>query len=100
MFVTHAGFNSVRESLEYGVPMVTIPLFAEQPHNAARCAQMSVARNVRLPDATPSKLLEAFRDVMGTPSYRERAKDLSDQIAVLPPLETLVKDLVDGLTVR
>lgn len=95
LFVTHAGFNSVRESLEHGVPMVTVPLFAEQPHNAMQCEHAGVARSVRLPEATPNVLLEAFRQVLDDPSYQRRADALRDRMAALPPLKVLVEDLVD-----
>lgn len=33
-FVTHCGWNSTLESIWYGVPMATWPLYAEQPMNA------------------------------------------------------------------
>ena len=40
LFVTHAGYSSVREALTAGVPMVCLPLFADQPHNAARVEEL------------------------------------------------------------
>lgn len=34
-FVTHAGANSLYEAAYHAVPVVAIPIFADQPHNAA-----------------------------------------------------------------
>jgi UDP:flavonoid glycosyltransferase YjiC (YdhE family) len=35
-FVSHCGWNSILESLWYGVPIVTLPIYAEQQLNAFR----------------------------------------------------------------
>ncbi|MFD1052630.1 glycosyltransferase, partial [Kibdelosporangium lantanae] len=40
VFLAHAGFSGVRESLAAGTPMVALPLFADQPENATRVADL------------------------------------------------------------
>ncbi|KAK6049021.1 hypothetical protein COOONC_13474 [Cooperia oncophora] len=34
LFITHGGMNSILESMNYGKPMVVLPLFADQQMNA------------------------------------------------------------------
>lgn len=33
-FITHAGYNSIGESIASGTPLVTVPLFGDQPRYA------------------------------------------------------------------
>lgn len=37
-FITHAGWNSILEAICFGVPMVAMPVFSEQPTNA-KCVE-------------------------------------------------------------
>ncbi|KAL0906946.1 hypothetical protein M5K25_025482 [Dendrobium thyrsiflorum] len=48
-FVTHGGWNSILESLWYGVPMVTWPMYAEQHLNAFKMAtEMGLAAEMAM----------------------------------------------------
>ncbi|MCE6998177.1 glycosyl transferase [Saccharothrix sp. S26] len=57
VFVSHAGMNSVMESLHHGVPLVTVPQIPEQRAIAARAAELGVG--VALEDETPDGLRAA-----------------------------------------
>ncbi|MFI9011037.1 macrolide family glycosyltransferase [Actinosynnema sp. NPDC053489] len=56
-FVSHAGMNSVMESLYHGVPFVAVPQIPEQRAVAARAAELGVG--VTLEDQTPEGLRAA-----------------------------------------
>ncbi len=70
IFVTHAGANSVIESMYYGVPMVLIPQQPEQQIHAQRVVEMGLG--VMLGRAmSATTLREAVERVAHDPAYRE-----------------------------
>jgi UDP:flavonoid glycosyltransferase YjiC (YdhE family) len=89
-FVTHGGFNSVKESLSEGVPMVVVPITADQPYSAARCAALGVGRAIEAGERSAAAVQEAVRDVLADARYRARARDLQAQMAQLPGAEEVV----------
>lgn len=54
--VSHGGSGSVIGALAYGLPMVLLPMGADQPYNAARCAQLGVAQVLDAVEATPESV--------------------------------------------
>ena len=64
--------------------MVAIPLGADQPLNAARCAALGVAQVLDAVEATPAMVREAVAAVLDNAGYRVRAEALRDEIAALP----------------
>jgi UDP:flavonoid glycosyltransferase YjiC (YdhE family) len=89
--VSHGGSGSVMGALAHGLPMVLIPMGADQPHNAARCAQLGVARVLDAVEATPETVRLAVAAVLAKSSYRRAAERMRDEIAALPgPAHTLM----------
>ena len=96
LFVHHGGFNSVRESVRAGVPMVVLPWFTDSLANADRCADAGVGLVVPKAKVTPEAIRDACAYVLATPSYRSRTEALRRRMLTLPPIETLLAD-VEGL---
>jgi MGT family glycosyltransferase len=82
--VSHGGSGSVIGALAHGLPMVLIPMGADQPRNAARCAELGVARVLDAVEATPESVHAAVATVLADPSYRQAAERIRDEIAALP----------------
>jgi MGT family glycosyltransferase len=89
-FVTHGGFNSVKEALGAGVPMVVVPISADQPYSAARCAAIGVARTVAPDDRSPEAIRAAVREVLDRPGYRSSAESFQAEMAALPGIDHVV----------
>src|SRR5262249_55701895 len=62
--VSHGGSGSVTGALAHGLPMVVIPMGADQPLNAARCHDLGVARVLDAVEATPGTVRDAVSTVL------------------------------------
>ncbi len=82
--ITAGGFGTVMTCVEYGLPMVVIPVGADQPVNARRCVALGVGRMVGAEERTPESIRQAVRDVLGDSDYRARAERLGEEMAALP----------------
>ena len=89
-FVTHGGFNSVKEAMSRGVPMVVVPIASDQYYSAERCAALGLARVVPADRRTPACFRQALQAVLEDPEHATRAAAMAADIAALPPLETAV----------
>jgi len=82
--VSHGGSGSVVGALAHGVPMVLLPLGADQPLNARRCAELGVARVLDAATATADEIAGAARTVLADGAFRAAAVRIRDEIAALP----------------
>ena len=90
--VCHGGSGTVRGALAAGLPMVVVPLGADQPHNARRVA--AVGAGIALPDPDPARLRAAIERVLADESFTRSARRIAAEIAALPPIEAAVAALV------
>ena len=91
--VSHGGSGSVVGALAHGVPMVLLPLGADQPLNARRCAELGVARVLDAATATPDEIAGAARAVLADGACRAAAGRIRDEIAGLPDPAEAVRRL-------
>ena len=92
-FVTHGGFNSVKEALGHAVPMVVVPITADQPYSAARCAAIGVGRAIDPAERSAEAIRDAVRVVLTDPSYRANAAGFRSEMEALPGPEQVVEML-------
>jgi N-glycosyltransferase len=92
-FITHAGFNSVREGVEAGVPMVALPLFAEEPANAKRIEELGIGLHLTLEELTAARLRDAVERALSDGGLRANVKAMQRQMLALPPLSQIVEDV-------
>jgi len=79
--ITHAGLNTVLESLAQGVPQVAIPITYDQPGVAARIAYKKTGVVTSLDKLTTDHLAFLINEVLTDPVYRENSHKLQKAIA-------------------
>ena len=89
--VCHGGSGSVLGALAHGLPLVLLPMGADQPQNADRCAALGVGLVLDVIAATPEDVRDAVSAVLSEPSYRAAAERIRDEIAALPGPEHAVE---------
>ena len=93
LVVSHAGSGSVLGALAHGLPMVLVPVGADQPLNAARCKDLGVAEVLEAVSVTPQEIGESVCRVLHDPAHRIAAERIRDEIEKLPPPEYAVRML-------
>jgi zeaxanthin glucosyltransferase len=78
--ITHAGLNTVLESLSSGVPMVALPITNDQPGVAARIAKKNVGVVISPDQATPENFVTAIKRVLGDSTYWDNARRMQKVI--------------------
>jgi UDP:flavonoid glycosyltransferase YjiC (YdhE family) len=92
--VCHGGSGTIRTALTSSVPTVVVPLFADQPYNADRVADLGAGISLKGTDG----LADAVRRLLVDPSYREAAQRIAEASARLPTVDVapaIVRDLVE-----
>lgn len=77
-FVTHAGLNSVSESLYHGVPVVAIPRGIDQPLVAQRVAELGAGIQIERQDLSADNLRKAVQSVLSDSRYQEEATRIGE----------------------
>lgn len=85
----HGGSGSTLGALAHGVPMVLLPMGADQFHVAACSASAGAAIIVRSHEVNAATVNRALHTVLGDTSYRSAARAVQDELTAMPtPTET------------
>jgi len=91
LVVHQGGFSTVTGTLNAGLPMVIIPISADQPSNAVCCAALGVGVVIEPGERSAEAIRAAVRVVMNNPSYRQKAEQTRAEMAALPGPECAVE---------
>uniref|UniRef100_A0A3B5KJ39 glucuronosyltransferase n=1 Tax=Takifugu rubripes TaxID=31033 RepID=A0A3B5KJ39_TAKRU len=77
-FITHAGSHGLYEGLCHAVPMVMVPLSAEQPDNAEKMASRGAGIVLNVLSVTTEDIVQALNNVINDTRYKDNIKTLSE----------------------
>lgn len=82
--VMHGGYNSVMSAVYAGLPVIVMPLAADQPMNARACARLGMGQVLDVDALTPEGVRRQVREILKDSGYRERARRIQAEAAALP----------------
>jgi UDP:flavonoid glycosyltransferase YjiC (YdhE family) len=85
MFVTHGGFNSVKEAASVAVPFVVIPISGDQHYSGERIAALGLGR-VAAAQRSVETIASTARAVLADDTHRVHARAFAEANAALPPI--------------
>ncbi|MEU6117217.1 glycosyltransferase [Streptomyces sp. NPDC047117] len=91
LFLTHGGFNSIREAMRTGTPLAVLPQFGDQGPNAQRVEELGLGREIT--DRTPDGIAAVCRAVLADAGAAATARRARLRMLTLPAVEHAVADL-------
>ena len=89
--ICHGGSGTFLGGAAAGLPMVVVPLFADQPNNAR--ALDAYGAGVAVFEAVPAAIKAAVEKVLADPTYRDKAGELAAEMAAMATLDDAVSKL-------
>jgi len=90
--VCHGGSGTLLGALAAGLPMVVVPVGADQPHNGRLVASAGAGLTLTKPDA--HELRAAIQTVLDAPDLRRGARRIADEVASMPTIDSAVDVLL------
>nr|XP_018904950.1 PREDICTED: UDP-glucuronosyltransferase 2B14-like [Bemisia tabaci] len=93
LFITHNGYLSTQESIYNGVPMLGVPVVADQFANNEKLTKAGLALGLELKQLkTADQIKEKITTILNNPSFRENVRRLSVLFRDRPmtPLDTAI----------
>jgi MGT family glycosyltransferase len=87
--VMHGGSNSLLQAVSAGLPLVIVPLIADQFFNADIVESLGLGQIVKLAQLNPDNVRTAVREGLNNPVYRHNIKRLRNEMQSLPELKSL-----------
>lgn len=97
LVVDHGGSGSVIGALTHGVPVVALPMGADQELNARRLVALGAGTTVDPVTVTSVEIGGIALDALSSRSLRRGAEQLRDEIARLPPPASVLALLEDRM---
>lgn len=97
IIITHAGPNTVLETLMQGKPMLALPITLDQPAVAACLERLGIAEVLSIESCSAQQIRAALVKLQSDPHYRDAAQKLQAQICSLCGLDRAANIIEEAL---
>ncbi len=80
LIISHGGVNTVLSALAYGIPLLCIPLGADQPDNAQRCVDAGAGLRLDRRLLTTARLTRAIHTILSQDSFTRQAQRMQQTL--------------------
>jgi len=88
LVVAHGGYGSLTGALKRGLPVLSLPLAPpDNRFNAAQLVKLGAGLALGEDERTPEDIRRSLRRLLDHREYRDRAGEIADEIAALPPID-------------
>uniref|UniRef100_A0A0K0FHS0 UDP-glucuronosyltransferase n=1 Tax=Strongyloides venezuelensis TaxID=75913 RepID=A0A0K0FHS0_STRVS len=89
-FMTHGGLNSLSESAHYGMPLIVVPLFGDQPRNARIAEKLGLGKMVSKYNLRNSEIIKESIEILLDDNnvLKQKAQKIKEMIINRPYNQT------------
>jgi MGT family glycosyltransferase len=91
IMITHGGFNTVKECIFFGVPMIVIPLIRDHPAVAARVVHHGLGVRGNINQVSVEMIHSLIAEIDGNPFFRSRCSQMGARFRELEEVGESVK---------
>ncbi|KAI6184932.1 Glucuronosyltransferase [Aphelenchoides bicaudatus] len=81
LLITNGGMSSIMEAVQYGVPMLGIPLYGNNYQTLTKMQQKGLGVTLDKNSITETTLYAAIRQVVDNPKYERNAQEIAKEFA-------------------
>jgi len=93
LVVCHGGSGTTYGALDAGLPLVLVPIFADQFENTARV----VAAGAAVATDGPQAIADGIATVLSSDAYRDRARVIAAEVAATPLPDEVLAEMLTGV---
>jgi UDP:flavonoid glycosyltransferase YjiC (YdhE family) len=100
IMITHGGFNSIKECIFFGVPMIVFPIIRDHPAITARVVYHGLGLRGNLQNASVEQIHQLIKRIDQDPSFKTRVEAMGREFRRIEELESasqIIQAVVDGL---
>jgi len=94
LVITHGGFNTIRQALCFGIPLIITAIAGDQKVHAKKIEELGLGIAISAKDLTSEKLSFAITSILNNDKYRKNALDFKAEIDNLDDIDLLVNKLL------